>query len=418
MTFSPSPDTARDGAGVMSPARVRLVILALAMGGFAIGIGEFAVMSLMPNIAGNMDVSLPQGSHMISAYALGVVVGAPVIAVLAARLPRHLLLIGLMLLYALGHLASATAGGFNWLVGFRFVSGLPHGAYFGIASLVAASLAPPDRRARAVAMVMLGLTLATLAGVPLANWMGQFLGWRASFGLVGALALLTAVLLALFAPRGGGVASATSPLQELGALRKPQVLLTIATGAVGFGGMFAVYTYLEPTLVQVAGAPASVLPLMLMVFGLGMVVGNIAGGWMADRALMPAIAGILLWIFLACLLVLVTAGNVWALGLNVFLVGCGVALGAGLQTRLMDVAQEAQTLAAAMNHSALNIANALGPWLGGLAIAAGYGWTSTGWVGALLSAAGLAIFLCSWALERRKVAQLSFEPAERSLQHH
>jgi DHA1 family inner membrane transport protein len=193
-------------------------------------------------------------------------------------------------------------------------------------------------------------------------------------------------------------------LQELGALRKPQVLLTIATGAVGFGGMFAVYTYLEPTLTEVAGAPASLLPLVLMVFGLGMVVGNIAGAWVADRALMPAIAGILVWSFVACLLVLVTAGNVWALGLNVFLVGCSVALGAGLQTRLMDVAQEAQTLAAAMNHSALNIANALGPWLGGLAIAAGYGWTATGWVGALLSAGGLAIFLLSWALEKRRVA--------------
>jgi DHA1 family inner membrane transport protein len=404
MISSSSPAEARGGAIALSPGRIRLVILALAMGGFAIGIGEFAVMSLMPNIASNLGVSVPQGSHMISGYALGVVVGAPVIAVLAARLPRHALLIGLMLLYALGHLASATAGSFGWLVGFRFVSGLPHGAYFGIAALLAASLAPPDRRARAVARVMFGLTLATLAGVPLANWMGQFLGWRASFGLVGALALLTAVLIALFAPRGGGLAATTSPLQELGALRKPQVLLTIATGAVGFGGMFAVYTYLEPTLTEVAGAPASLLPLVLMVFGLGMVVGNIAGAWVADRALMPAIAGILVWSFVACLLVLVTAGNVWALGLNVFLVGCSVALGAGLQTRLMDVAQEAQTLAAAMNHSALNIANALGPWLGGLAIAAGYGWTATGWVGALLSAGGLAIFLLSWALEKRRVA--------------
>jgi DHA1 family inner membrane transport protein len=386
----------------LPPSRGKLVIFALAMGGFAIGIGEFAVMSLMPNIAGNLGVTVPQGSHMISAYALGVVVGAPVIAVLAARLARHVLLIALMLLYAAGHLASATASGFDWLVVFRFVSGLPHGAYFGIASLVAASLAPPERRARAVARVMLGLTVATLAGVPLANWMGQFLGWRASFGLVGALALLTAALIALYAPRGRGLAAATSPMQELGALRKPQVLLTIATGAIGFGGMFAVYTYLEPTLTEVTGAPAAVLPLVLMVFGLGMVVGNMAGGWMADRALMPAIAGILAWIALACLLVLVTAGNIWTLGLNIFLIGCGVALGSGLQTRLMDVAQEAQTLAAAMNHSALNIANALGPWLGGLAIAAGYGWTATGWVGALLSLGGLAVFLLSWALEKRR----------------
>jgi DHA1 family inner membrane transport protein len=394
------------GDSALPASRIRLVILALAVGGFALGTGEFAVMSLLPEFAADLHISAPQAGHVISAYAIGVVIGAPVLAVLSARVARRSLLIGLMLLFALGNLASALAADFDLLVLSRVLAGLPHGAYFGVASLVAASLVPPGRRARAVGQVMLGLTAATLAGVPVATWIGQMVGWRWAFAGVGVLALVTSTLLWFLAPRGA-VEPGASPLRELSALRRPQVLLTVAVGAVGFGGMFAVYTYLTPTLTNVTGVQAGVVPLVLMAFGLGMVVGNMAGAWAADRALMPTIAGSLVWSACALLLFTVSAGNIWAVTFNMFLIGCGVALGAALQARLMDVAHDGQSLAAAMNHSALNMANALGPWLGGIAIGAGLGWTSTGWVGALLALCGLAIFMVSWALERRRVAVMA-----------
>jgi DHA1 family inner membrane transport protein len=391
-----------EAAAVPVPAsRTGLVILALAVGGFAIGTGEFAVMSLLPYFTAGLGISAPEGGHVISAYAVGVVVGAPLIAVLAARMARRTLLIALMLVYAMGHIASAMAPSYEALLAARFVSGLPHGAYFGVAALLAAAMVEPGRRASAVARVMLGLTIATLVGVPSATWLGQILGWRWAFALVGTLAMLTVLLLALFAPRAPAQAGA-SPLRELGALRTPQVLLTVATGAIGFGGMFAVYTYLAPTLTDVTGVMESVVPVILLCFGLGMVAGNLFGGWAADRALMPAIAGILLWNAASLLLFSFIAGNIWAVAATVFMIGCGGGLGACLQTRLMDVAQDAQTLAAAMNHSALNIANALGPWVGGIAIGAGLGWASTGWVGALLALGGLAVFLVSWGMERRQ----------------
>jgi DHA1 family inner membrane transport protein len=401
MAVSLSLDDSSVAAAPVAGSRAGLVILALAVGGFAIGTGEFAVMSLLPYFTAALGISAPEGGHVISAYAVGVVVGAPLIAVLAARMARRTLLIALMLIYATGNIASALATDFQTLVAFRFLSGLPHGAYFGVASLLAAAMVPPGRRASAVARVMLGLTVATLVGVPAATWMGQVLGWRWAFALVGALALLTVLLLALFSPRAPAQAGA-SPLRELGALRTPQVLLTVATGAIGFGGMFAVYTYISPTLTQVTGVAESVVPLVLVVFGLGMIAGNLFGGWAADRALMPAIAFILAWSAASLLLFSFIAGNIWAVTATVFLIGCGGGLGACLQTRLMDVAQDAQTLAAAMNHSALNIANALGPWVGGIAIGAGLGWESTGWVGALLAVAGLAVFLVSWGMERRR----------------
>ncbi len=400
MTVSLSGVGAGAGSVPVAGGRAALVILALAVGGFAIGTGEFAVMSLLPYFTAGLGISAPEGGHVISAYALGVVVGAPLIAVAAARMARRNLLILLMLVYAGGHIASALATSYESLMAFRFISGLPHGAYFGVASLLAAGMVDRNRRASAVARVMLGLTAATLVGVPAATWLGQWAGWRWSFGLVGVLALVTVTMLALFAPRAPA-AHGASPLTELGALRRPQVLLTALTGAIGFGGMFAVYTYLGPTLTEVTGVPDSVVPLVLLCFGLGMICGNLVCGWAADRALMPAIAAVLAWSALSLLIFSLVASHIWAVAVVVFLIGCGGGLGACLQTRLMDVAQDAQTLAAAMNHSALNIANALGPWVGGLAISAGMGWASTGWVGALLALAGLAVFLVSWNMERQ-----------------
>ena len=374
---------------------VNIVHLALAMGGFAIGTVEFATMSLVPFMAKDLNIDAPTCGHVISAYALGVVIGAPLIAVASARIPRRLLLIGLMLMFALANGLSALAPTYHWMMLFRFLSGLPHGAYFGIAALVAASVVPLERRTTAVGRVMLGLTVATIIGVPLANLFGQIVGWRFAFLIVAALASMTAILVAWFAPRDQVHADA-SPLRELGALARPQVWLTLGIGAVGFGGVFAVYTYLASTLMYVTGAAASTLPLVLVAFGIGMTLGNVIVPRFADKALMPTAGAALVWSTLMLALYPLAAHNAVAIAFDLFGIGLGCALATVLQTRLMDVAGEAQALAAALNQAAFNTANALGPWLGGMAIAAGYGWTSTGWVGCALALGGLLIWWISW----------------------
>nr|WP_234263552.1 MFS transporter [Hydrogenophaga sp. NFH-34] len=370
-------------------------IVAMALGAFAIGTGEFVIMGLLPEVAQNIGVTIPQAGHVISAYAMGVVFGAPVLAVAAATWERRTLLMALMLVFALGNFASAAAPGYVSLNLLRFVAGMPHGTYFGVAALVAASLAPPGQRARAVGLVMTGLTVATLAGVPLATWLGQHFGWRSAFVLVGAIALLAAVMVrqalpVLPAPPGA------SPIRELGALRNKQVWLTLGIGAIGFGGLFSVFSYVKPTMLEVAGMPLNGIPIVLALFGVGMVAGNVLGSRLADRALMPTAGGMLVWAIAVLVAYTFTARHPVAGAINVLLIGTIVAIGPALQIRLMDVAGDAQVLAAALHHSAFNVANALGAWLGGLAISAGLGWTSTGWVGAALSAGGLAIFF--WAV--------------------
>jgi DHA1 family inner membrane transport protein len=379
--------------------RPGIVHLVLALGGFAIGTTEFATMSLLPYLAHDLNVSVPVAGRVISAYALGVVVGAPLIAVLAARLPRRTLLISLMGLYALANGMSAIALDYSWMLALRFLSGLPHGAYFGIATLAAASVVPSERRTQAVGHVLLGLTVATIVGVPLANWLGQMVGWRWCFGIVAALALITAILVAVIIPaalhdRG------TSPSRELGALKRGQVWLTLLIGAIGFGGVFAVYTYLASTLVAVTAISAHAVPVVFAAFGVGMTAGNIVVPYFAERAVMKAAGLLLLGSAVTLALYPFAAVGFRTVTLDVMAIGFCCALGTVLQTRLMDVAGDAQTLAAALNHSAFNVANALGPWLGGLAIAAGYGWTSTGWVGCGLALGGFAVWVVAFVADR------------------
>ena len=381
--------------------------LALGIGGFGIGTGEFVIMGLLPNVAGNLGISVIQAGHAISAYALGVVIGAPLIAVIAARWPRHRLLLALMACFAAGNFASALAPNYSSLIAIRFVAGLPHGAYFGVASLVAASLVSATERARAVGRMMLGLTGATLAGVPLATWIGQMLGWRAAFVLVGAIGVLTCALIFSWVPRDAPIKGA-SPARELSTLRRKQVWLTLGVGSVGFGGLFCVLSYITPTLTQLAGLPDRLVPFVLVAFGVGMVLGNLIGSWLADRALLRTIGGLLIWNVVVLSLFGLTAGHAWLATIAVLLVGTGVAIAPALQIRLMDIAEDAQTLAVALNHSAFNIANAMGAWLGGVAIGAGLGWASTGWVGAVLAVAGLLIFVASLAEERRNARLRAF----------
>jgi MFS transporter, DHA1 family, inner membrane transport protein len=391
-------------AGDASSSRVGWHIpamLALASGGFGIGTTEFVTMGLLPNISRAFRVSEPTAGYGVSAYALGVVVGAPVIAALCARVPRKRLLIALMAAFTLGNLATVFAPSFATLVLARFVSGLPHGAYFGVASLAAASLAPVGQRAKAIAAVMLGLSAANVVGVPAATWLGQNLGWRDAYLVVTVIGLLTVVAIARFVPQLSGI-RVTDPRTELGALRRSQVLLTLLVGAVGFGGMFAVYTYITTTLTTVAGMSLGAVPVVLALFGFGMIAGNVAGGVLADRGVDMSVFAALLAMVVILAGFVAAAHNPYTAGVGAFLVGAsGAALSPGLQTRLMDVAHDAQTLAAALNHAALNIANAAGAWLGGCVIAAGLGYTAPAALGAGLAVAGVLLFMVTVWLSRR-----------------
>ncbi|TQS72860.1 MFS transporter [Rhodobacteraceae bacterium] len=382
------------GAGIepaVFSASPKLVILALSIGGFAIGTTEFASMALLPFFADDLGVSEAKAADAISAYALGVVIGAPTLAVLGARVRRRLLLTWLMLAFALFNIMSAFAPNFGSFMAMRFLSGLPHGAYFGVAALVIAAVVPRNKRAAAVSKMFLGLTVATMLGVPLANIMAQTVGWRWSFSVVGLMALITSVSVFLIAPRVPADPDA-SPLRELGALKNRQVWLTLATGAVGFGGFFAVYTYLASTMTSTMDLPASYVPAILMLVGLGMTVFTMIFGWASDRnqtgaAIFSLCAGAVI-----LLLYPAATGSLWSFVPCVFLLGIVGGISMPLQMRLMDVSKDAQQLASALHHAAFNLANALGPFLAARAIHAGYDFPVSGHVGAALSVAGLLIF--------------------------
>jgi DHA1 family inner membrane transport protein len=384
----------------LDPTLRWLAVFALALGGFGIGTTEFVAMGLLPDIAKNLGITEPTAGHVISAYALGVVVGAPLIASLTARMERKKLLLGLMVVFTVSNLASMFAPTYGTLMAARFVAGLPHGAFFGIAALVAAHLMGPQNRAKAVAHVLTGLTVATVLGVPVASWLGQQFGWRSAFGLVVAVGLVTLAAIWFWLPTMDTM-QLTSPLTELSALKRVQVWLALLVGMVGFGGMFAVYTYVSTTLTDVAGLSRALVPLALMVFGLGMVVGNLVGGKMADSSVVRGLYLSMTALGIVLALFVFAAHNPWTALAGLFLIGAtGASIGPALQTRLMDVAHDAQTLAAALNHSALNIANATGAWIGGVVIAAGLGYTAPAAAGAMLAVAGLVVLTVSVLLQR------------------
>lgn len=380
-------------------------IIALALGGFAIGTTEFVTMGLLPEIAAGVGVSIPAGGHAISAYALGVVVGAPLLAFFGARFPRRALLVSLMAAYTAFNALSALATSFSMLLLARFLDGLPHGGYFGVASLVAASLVPAERKGRAVASVMLGLSFANVAGVPAATWLGQHLGWRSAYFAAAVLAAFTIAMILGFVPSTPGDKAATGR-REMQAFKRGQVWLTLAAGAIGFGGLFAVYSYISPTITDVGGLGDGAVPVFLLVFGLGMVAGTWLAGELAGWSVFGSLIGAGIGSALVMLVFFVVAPYGWWLLPVVFTItALGSVLVVNLQLRLMDVAGEAETLGAAMNHASLNVANALGAWLGGLVIAAGYGYRSPALVGAALSVAGIGVLLWSHTAHRRALSR-------------
>jgi len=399
---TPTATTSIDGSPAIAHSRPALAIFALAVGGFTIGTTEFMTMGVLPEIAEGVGVSVPSAGHVISAYALGVVVGVPFLAFFGAALPRRAMLVGLMGAYAVFNLLSALAPSYSFLTAARFMDGLPHGAFFGVASLVAASLVTPERRGRAVASVMLGLSVANVVGVPLATFLGQQAGWRATYVLGGLLALITVAMVLAAVPSMPGNAEASGRAEAGEFFGSLQVWLTMAVGAIGFAGIFAVYSYVAKTVTVVGGLDRSSVPFFVLALGLGMVVGT----WLAGELAAWSVYRSLLWsgavgiVLLLAYFAAAPAG--WWLWPVAFLVTTASSvLVINLQLRLMDVSGTAVTLGAAMNHAALNIANALGAWLGGVVIAAGYGYRAPALVGAGLAAAGMGILVISALVARR-----------------
>lgn len=378
------------------------VILALAVGGFCIGTTEFVAMGLIQEISHNLHVSIPVAGHFISAYALGVTIGAPIIAILAAKVPRKTLLIGLMLFYGVANGVTALAHTYESMLISRFIAGLPHGAYFGIAALVVAEFAGKQKRASAVAKLMMGLNVATVIGVPFATWLGQNYGWRAGFEFSASIAFLTVVTICFFVPQMQQKQTA-SIQNELRGLKNTQMWLTLAVGAIGFGGLFSVYSYVSPILTEYTHASIQVVPFALASIGLGLVIGGLVAGHFADKNLNKAIIWVLLSNACSYVICALFIGNLYTAFSALFLVSFSIAgLGPLLQTRLMDVAGDAQSLAASLNHSAFNIANALGAFLGGWLISHSMGWLAPIWVGIILSLGGLIILLVAFQYERNQ----------------
>ncbi|MVO89286.1 MFS transporter [Streptomyces sp. p1417] len=382
-----------------------LALLALAIGAFGIGTTEFVIMGLLPEVAGDFDVSIPTAGLLVTGYALGVVAGAPLMTVLGQRISRKRMLMLLMGLFIAGNLISAVAPSFGVMLAGRVVASLAHGAFFGIGSVVAAELVAPEKKAGAIALMFTGLTVANVVGVPLGTFVGQAIGWRITFVVVAALGVIGLTGVAKLVPdlpKPEGVRLR----DEVGAFRNVQVLLAMAMTVLGFGGVFAAITYITPMMTDVAGYADSSVTWLLVLFGLGMVGGNLIGGRFADRALMPMLFISLGALALVLALFTVTAHDKFTAAVSVMLIGAlGFATVPPLQKRVLDQAAAAPTLASAANIGAFNLGNALAAWLGGLVISAGLGYTAPNWVGAALAASALALALLSAALERRSTGR-------------
>ena len=414
MTSHPAPQSAAS-AVPLPPGRLRLVILAMSLGAFAIGTTEFASMGLLPQIARDLGVSIPQAGMLITLYALGVVVGAPLVTIAAVRMPRARLLVLLIALIGLGNLLSAMADSYTVLAASRFLSGLPHGAYFGVASLVAARLSPAGRRARSVSLVMLGLTIATMLGVPASTALGQSVGWRSAYVTVVVIAAITTFAVWRLVPEPEGSGTTGSIRAELGALRRAQVWFALGIGSIGFGGMFAVYSYIGEIVPGVMGLGERAVPVALFVFGLGMTLGNILAGRLADRSVYGTIfLGLIGMALSLAVFALVAHSAIAGMLLLLALAITSQLMGPSLQLFLLDASPDAPSLAAALHHSALNIGNSLGAALGAAVLAAGWGLLAPAWTGMGLAILGLGIAGWSFAVHRRQEARRAAAEAAES----
>lgn len=404
----------------VSRARRNAAVLSLALGGFAVGLTEFVAMGLLPEMAQGLlpdqyarstSDAVAQTGWTITVYALGVVVGAPTIAALSARVPRKQLVVGLLALFAAGTVASALAPTFPLVLLARFVAALPHGAYFGAAGMLAATLIGPGSQAKGFAAVLSGLTAANVFGVPLITGLGQATSWRIAYAAIAGMFVLT--LLAVLATVPSiAAAPGGSPRAELAAFRSPQVWFAAAIGAIGFAGFFAVYSYIAPVTTNTTGLSSGTVPWVLATIGLGMTVGNLVGGAVGDRNVRRSIVLGLGAVVLAAAAFALSAGHPVGLFTTAFLVGAACLVTApALQARLIAAAPGAQLMGAAINQSATNIGNSLGAALGGLVIARGLGYTAPAWVGAALALVGLVIAVASFRLDRRTPVRPAPQPA-------
>jgi MFS transporter, DHA1 family, inner membrane transport protein len=376
-----------------------VALYALAAGAFGIGTTEFVIMGLLMQVAADLKVGIATAGLLISGYALGVFVGAPVLTVATSRLPRKRVLIGLMAIFTLGNLCCALAPNYAVLLLARVITALAHGTFFGVGAVVATSLVAPDRRASAISIMFTGLTIATLLGVPAGAWLGLHFGWRSTFWAVAAIGIVAMIVIAALVPASHGDGKGIALRDELRAIGNPAVLLGLLMTVLGFAGVFTVFTYIQPILTEVTGFAVNAVSPILLVFGVGLIAGNLLGGKLADRKLMPAL--------LLTLVALIVVLGVMTFALHdkvltVLFVGLlGVAAFATvppLQLWVLHKANDAQSLASSLNIGAFNLGNALGAWLGGVVVARGPGLGALTWVAALVTLAGLLVAL--WSRQR------------------
>lgn len=382
-----------------------LGLIALAMGGFGIGLTEFVIMGLLPEVSADFEVTEAVAGYLISGYALSVAIGAILVTAAVIRFERKKVLLSLMVLFIIGNLMSALAPSYEVMMGGRIVAALCHGAFFGIGSVVAAGMVAPDKRAGAIAMMFSGLTIANVLGVPFGTMLGQQFGWRSTFWAITVIGIVALIGIAVLVPTTPAPTAGGGLRGELGAFRNKQVWLSIAITILGYGGMFGAFTYIAFTLTEVSGFAASSVPWLLILFGSGLFVGNVLGGKAADRSLTKALVWILAILTVVLIVFAATAESKVMTVISLFFMGAfGFATVPGLQMRIMNYASEAPTMASGANIAAFNVGNALGAWLGGLTIAAGLGFTSPIWMGAAVTVVGLVVLLLASSMDRSEKA--------------
>lgn len=384
------------------PSRMPLAVYALTAGAFGIGTTEFVIMGLLMQVAADLHVSIASAGLLISGYALGVFVGAPLLTAATGRMPRKAVLVALMVVFTLGNLACALAPSYPLLMIARVVTSLAHGTFFGVGAVVATSLVAEERKASAISIMFTGLTVATLLGVPAGAWLGLHYGWRATFWAVTLVGVVATIVIATLVPHDRSAPAPPGSLrQEAAAVLHAPVLLGLLMTVLGFGGMFTVYTYIQPLLTQVTGFGEAAVSPILLVFGVGMIVGNLLGGRLADRSLRTALLGTLLALAVVMGLMGLALHSRWAMVLFAGLLGAAAfATVSPLQLWVLQKAQGAQSLASSLNIGAFNLGNALGAWLGGVVLAQGGGLSLLPWVGALIPAS--ALLVAAWAIRRER----------------